>query len=110
MTWWTKASGDAYWSVSLTGRYPRVVTGVRMSRRPEGLPLGEYDAALLARLTGRLTTTLTGTLHQSPSVAAALASQVRWTVERDENGLWMTMTFPDGTYSAVGGEWPQEPE
>jgi hypothetical protein len=80
----------------------------RISQRPEGQPLGEYDAALMSRLTSRLMTTLTGTLHQSASVATELAGQVRWTVESDDRGLWMTMTFPDGTYLAVGGEWPEE--
>jgi hypothetical protein len=64
----------------------------------------------MSLLTARLATTLTTTLRQSPSAAAALASQVSWTVERDHDGLWMTMTFPDGTYSAVGGEWPEEPD
>jgi hypothetical protein len=64
----------------------------------------------MSLLTARLATTLTTTLHQSPSASAALASQVSWTVERDHDGLWMTMTFPDGTYSAVGGEWPEEPD
>lgn len=81
-----------------------------MSKRPEGLPLLDYDAALLSRLTAQLATTLTTTLHKPPSVAAALSGQVRWTVERDDHGLWMTMAFPDGTYSAVGGEWPTEPD
>lgn len=43
-------------------------------------------------------------------MAAKLASQVRWSVESDDQGLWLTMTFPDGTYSAVCGEWPDEPD
>ena len=34
---------------------------------------------------------------------------MRWNVESDE-GLWLTMTFPDGTYSAVGGDWPDKPD
>jgi hypothetical protein len=84
------------------------MTGIRMSKRPEGLPLVEHDSALLSRLTARLATTLTTTLHKAPSVAAALASEVSWTVERDDDGLWLTMTFPDGTFSAVGGEWPDD--
>jgi hypothetical protein len=79
-----------------------------MSGRRDGLPLAEYDPALLSRLAARLMTTLTTTLHTSSSVAEALAAEVRWTVERDVDGLWMTMTFPDGTFSAVGGEWPDE--
>jgi hypothetical protein len=86
------------------------VTDAHMSQRPVGVPLSEYDAALMARLSARLLTTLTDTLHQSPTRANELARQVRWSVASHDRGLWMTMTLPDGTYKAVGGEWPGEPQ
>lgn len=77
----------------------------RLSARAEGAPLEDYDPALYALLTSRLVDTLTSVYLKSPDVAKQLAETVRWSVERDEKGLWMTMTLPDGTYSAVGGEW-----
>jgi hypothetical protein len=81
-----------------------------MSQAAGGVPLAHYDAALMSRLSARLLTTLTDTLHQSASTATELASQVVWTVESDDRGLWMTMTLPDGIVRAVGGEWPDEPD
>jgi hypothetical protein len=90
--------------------YLRLMKDARLSHRSAGVPLSEYDAALMSRLSTRLLTTLTDTLHQSPTTADELARQVRWSVESDDRGLWMTMTLPDGTFKAVGGEWPQEPD
>lgn len=77
-------------------------------RLPDEEPLAEVDAALAARLRALLLQTLQDELTTPEPEALRLADDVTWTVTRERDGMWLTLTRGTQNAIGIGGDWRRD--